>query len=92
MSPHSPQGYSAPPLSAVSTSSLGSWLTFLMERAPPLIFILLAAGPCLTCLYATEGYINPEKFMWALIGQLVRRAKIEEIHLFYSIIARFYCC
>lgn len=51
--------------------SLSNWLIFLNERAPPLIFVLLAAGPCLSGLSATEGRIDLEKFLWALVGELV---------------------
>ena len=54
-------------------ASLSNWVTFLTERAPPLVFVLLAAGPSLSGLYLTESYINTEKFIWALIGQLVRQ-------------------
>ena len=46
-------------------------MTFLMERAPPLVFLLLAAGPCLSGLQAVEGHIDLTKFLWAVIGELV---------------------
>ena len=51
--------------------SLGNWAIFLLERAPPFVFLLLSAGPCLTGLYMTQGYINIEKFIWAFMGELV---------------------
>jgi 4-hydroxybenzoate polyprenyltransferase len=51
--------------------SIFNWVQFLNERAPPLIFLLLAAGPCLTALQVIEGNIDWEKLWWALPGQLV---------------------
>lgn len=51
--------------------SLENWLQFLWERAPPLVFGLLASGPCLSGLYLTAGHIPKEKFVWALLGELV---------------------
>lgn len=51
--------------------SLSNWATFLKERAPPVVFLLLAIGPCLSGLYATEDHIDLEKFSWALVGELV---------------------
>lgn len=53
--------------------SLRNWLTFLMERAPPAVFLLLAAGPCLSGLYTVQGHINISTFIWGLVGELVRR-------------------
>lgn len=52
--------------------SLRNWLTFLLERAPPLVFLLLASGPCLSGLYTVQGYIDVGTFIWGLIGELVR--------------------
>ena len=46
-------------------------MTFLGERAPPLMFLLLSAGPCLSGLVVVEEYVNKEKFAWALLGELV---------------------
>lgn len=40
------------------------------------MFILLAAGPSLSSLYVVEGYINMEKFMWALVGELVSESRM----------------
>ena len=51
--------------------SLRNWLTFLLERAPPAVFALLAAGPCLTGLRFIQGYVDWEKFLWSLTSQLV---------------------
>lgn len=62
---------SAHTVSSYIPLSFSNWVTFLMERAPPLVFILLAAGPCLSGLYIIEGYINIEKFIWAVVGELV---------------------
>ena len=53
--------------------SLRNWLTFLMERAPPAVFLLLAAGPCLSGLYTVQGHINISTFIWGLVGELVRK-------------------
>ena len=37
-------------------ASLHNWMKFLSERAPPLFFLMMAAGPCLSILYSkTEG-------------------------------------
>ena len=37
-------------------ASFHNWMTFLSERAPPLFFLMMAAGPCLSILYSkTEG-------------------------------------
>lgn len=47
-------------------------MTFLLERAPPLVFLLLASGPCLSGLYTVQGYIDVGTFIWGLIGELVR--------------------
>ncbi len=55
--------------------SLHSWLVFLYERAPPLVFGLLAAGPCLSGLVYVEGSVDWEKFAWGLIGMMVQRNK-----------------
>ncbi len=46
-------------------------MTFLLERAPPPIFLLLSSGPCLSALYINEGFVDLEKFVWSVIGQLV---------------------
>ena len=51
--------------------SLFNWTQFLKERAPPAVFLLLAAGPCLTGLQMVEGKIDWEKFIWAVFGELV---------------------
>lgn len=58
-------------LNQLPFSSLGNWLIFLSERAPPLVFGLLAAGPCLSGLVQAQGSVNWEKLLWALIGVLV---------------------
>jgi 4-hydroxybenzoate polyprenyltransferase len=48
-----------------------NWMTFLSERAPPLFFLMMAAGPCLSILYSkTEGF-PIEKFIWAILGEQV---------------------
>ena len=63
--------YSTPPL-----CSLGNWLTFLNERAPPLVFVLIAVGPTLSGLQLTEGFVDVEKFIWAALGLWVRPASV----------------
>ena len=57
--------------------SLRNWLTFLMERAPPVVFLLLAAGPCLSGLYTVQGHINIGTFLWGLVGELVKTNSIQ---------------
>jgi len=52
-------------------------MTFLLERAPPPIFLLLSSGPCLSGLYMTQGYVDVEKFVWAVLGELVSSARVE---------------
>lgn len=47
------------------------WAEFLAERAPPLVFSLLAAGPCFTVFKLINGYIDWEKCIWGLFGNLV---------------------
>ena len=51
---------------SLSFSSLANWIT--LERAPPLIFLLLACGPCLSSLYVTQGCVDTEK---GVVGELV---------------------
>lgn len=53
-------------------------MTFLLERAPPLVFVLLAAGPCFSSLYMTEGVINIEKLVWGFLGQFVSKASLKK--------------
>jgi 4-hydroxybenzoate polyprenyltransferase len=48
--------------------SLASWKTFLNERAPPVVFVLLALGPTLTGLKMVEGFVDFEKLLWAGFG------------------------
>ena len=59
-------------LPSLSLCSLGNWLTFLNERAPPLVFVLLVVGPTLSGLQLTEGFVDVEKFFWAAFGLWVR--------------------
>ena len=66
--------YSTPP--PPSLCSLGNWLTFLNERAPPLVFVLIAVGPTLSGLQLTEGFVDVEKFIWAALGLWVRPASV----------------
>lgn len=47
------------------------WVQFLTERAPPIVFFLLASGPCLSGLQIVEGRIEWIKFLFALFGELV---------------------
>ncbi len=53
------------------THSPKNWVTFLGERAPPLVFLLLSAGPCLSGLSTVEGKVHLDKFLWSLVGELV---------------------
>ena len=46
-------------------------MVFLVERAPPLVFGLLAAGPCFSGLAQVEGFVDIEKLVWAFIAELV---------------------
>lgn len=46
-------------------------MIFLSERAPPLVFVLLSAGPCLSGLYVVEGHLHWEKFLFSFIAELV---------------------
>ena len=39
----------------IADKSLKSWLVFFNERAPPLVYLLLAAGPCLSGLSFTAA-------------------------------------
>ena len=41
------------------------------ERAPPIVFLLLASGPCLSGLQIVEGKIDWIKFFFAVFGELV---------------------
>lgn len=41
------------------------------ERAPPIVFLLLASGPCLSGLQIVEGKIDWIKFLFAVFGELV---------------------
>ena len=47
------------------------WVQFLSERAPPIVFLLLASGPCLSGLQIVEGKIDWIKFLFAVFGELV---------------------
>ena len=47
------------------------WIMFLNERAPPLVFFLLAAGPCFTILKLVNGALDVEKCAWGIFGNLV---------------------
>ena len=51
--------------------SAANWLTFLLERAPPAVFLLLATGPCLSGLHMVQGYVDWERAGWAVGGMLV---------------------
>ncbi|XP_064382251.1 uncharacterized protein LOC135331124 [Halichondria panicea] len=58
------------PYDKIPRWSLHNWLVFLYERAPPLVFGLLAAGPCLSGLMYAEGSVDWDKFAWGLIGMM----------------------
>lgn len=51
--------------------SIRNWMIFLNERAPPLVFLMIAAGPSLTGMYHVQNYIDWEKFLWGLFAELV---------------------
>lgn len=88
----SPHLYPAPyppsvinqPLFFCGLYSLHNWLVFFSERAPPLVFVLLAAGPCFSGLVYIEGFVDWEKLVWALIGMLVRVLILKYIPLWVT--------
>jgi 4-hydroxybenzoate polyprenyltransferase len=51
--------------------SFNNWMTFLMERAPPLYILLIATGSCLSVLYSTASGLPVEKFLWAAMGEQI---------------------
>ena len=46
-------------------------MVFLMERAPPLVFGLMAAGPSFSGLALMGGFVDKEKLVWGFIAELV---------------------
>ena len=60
----------APPLRK-TFSAIRNWTIFLNERAPPLVFLMMAAGPSLTAMYHVQGFLDWEKFFWGLFAQLM---------------------
>eukprot|EP00731_Ephydatia_muelleri_P011078 Em0005g1664a len=50
--------------------SIKNWLILINERAPPIVYLLLAAGACLSGLQLFQDRVAPWELSWGIVGQL----------------------
>lgn len=50
--------------------SIRNWSILIFERAPPVVYLLLAAGACLSGLQLFQGRVTPWELLWGITGQL----------------------
>ncbi|XP_062518091.1 uncharacterized protein LOC134193281 [Corticium candelabrum] len=55
----------------MNTSKLSRWMTFLNERAPPIAFFLLSAGPVISSQYIFIDRLSSFLVFWTLPAQLL---------------------
>lgn len=51
--------------------SVKNWILFINERAPPLVFLLLAVLPTASGLKLCEGWVDYEKLAWGTTAHLI---------------------
>ena len=63
----------------VHISSIRNWLILINERAPPIVYLLLAAGACLSGLQLFQDRVAPWELSWGIVGQLVRSCLASDV-------------
>jgi len=53
-----------------------NWVSFLNERAPPVVYILLSFFPAVSGLKLAEGLVDYEKLGWGTTGLLVSKSLV----------------
>ena len=61
--------------------SVKNWILFINERAPPLVFLLLAVLPTASGLKLCEGWVDYEKLAWGTTAHLVSNGNASTMHV-----------
>lgn len=61
--------------------SIKNWILFVNERAPPLVFLLLAMLPTASGLKLCEGLVDYEKLAWGTTAHLVSNGIVFIVHV-----------